>query len=501
MRQALSLLLLLGLTTATLFRNSMGIARGFGLRLLESKDSSLETSDDEETEVDEDSQDDGGTYYYEGDDDSETETYQDDDEVEESCEVDEEDITTTEVDSHQEYIVQEVNGGCEHCEDEFLQVADSYPQLSGDMYDNDETDSSYLTLVSPSSSTDAVNWEEDIYDGDEQEYSDDKEGTDNPAAVHSFLQEVDNALDRDEDDLPDDFDDSGDDASNGDLAFILVSTFVDGESGLGTVVVIPEEDEGTFTLISGLDKPVGICFDVEHDFLYVVDSTFGTEGYIYQFSIDWDDDDTFELASPDYTIVYQGANPYSCFVDEYGNLYFTDASDNKVNMVQYLDLWSGFTNYFVTLYAKDDDHGQVSTPVGVTVYESEDLYFVNNNVDDSAAVLVKGTAIVADTNGATLQDLAVTSYGGWGVAVSDDYVYFTTGGANVWVYDLDEEELSIKSNKYIEDPRGICYSENSVYVADYARGQVTELEDDDDHEEGDLWEAVEHAYALFCVNY
>jgi sugar lactone lactonase YvrE len=449
--------------------------------------SSSETSSEEEEEEEETSVE------------SYDETSEDSDET---CEVDEEDITTTEVDTHQEYIVQEVDGGCEHCDDEFLQVSESsYPQLSGDMYDNDETDSSYLTLVSPSSSTDAVSWEDDIYDGDEQEYSDDKEDTDNPAGVHSFLQEVDNALNRDEDDLPDDFDDSGDDPSDGELAFILVTTFVDEEAGRGTVVVVPEEDEEIFTLITGLDKPVGICFDVEHDFLYVVDSTFGSEGYIYQFTIDWDDDDTFELATTDYTVVYQGANPYSCFVDEYGNLYFTDAYDEQINLIQYIDLWSGFTNYFVTLYARDDEHAQVSTPVGVTVYESEDLYFVNNNVDNGAAVLVKGRTVVAEANGEQLEDLATASYGGWAVAVSDDYVFFTTGGANVWVYDLDDEELSIKSNKYIEDPRGICYSDDSVYVADFARGQITELDDDADDEEGELWEAVENAYALFCVNY
>jgi hypothetical protein len=182
-------------------------------------------------------------------------------------------------------------------------------------------------------------------------------------------------------------------------------------------------------------------------------------------------------------------------------LYFTDAADNAINFIQYLDLWSGFTNYYVTLYSGDDDHTQISTPVGVTVYESEDLYFVNNNIEDGAAVLVKGQAVVAQTNGELLEDLAIGSHGGWGVAVSDDYVYFTSGGANVWVYDLDDEEVSIKTNKYIEDPRGICYSDDSVYVADFARGQIIELDDDDDNESGDLWEAVEHAYALFCVNY
>jgi 6-phosphogluconolactonase (cycloisomerase 2 family) len=70
-------------------------------------------------------------------------------------------------------------------------------------------------------------------------------------------------------------------------------------------------------LIASLDKPVGMCFDNNNEFLYVVDPTFGDQGYIYQFSIDWDDDDNFMLKNTEYTMVYQGANPYSSSVDEY----------------------------------------------------------------------------------------------------------------------------------------------------------------------------------------
>jgi hypothetical protein len=52
-----------------------------------------------------------------------------------------------------------------------------YPQLSGNLYDNDETDSSYLTLVSPSSDTKQVEWVENIYVGYDSEYEDDLEDT------------------------------------------------------------------------------------------------------------------------------------------------------------------------------------------------------------------------------------------------------------------------------------------------------------------------------------
>jgi hypothetical protein len=60
------------------------------------------------------------------------------------------------------------------------------------------------------------------------------------------------------------------------------------------VWVIPadREDEG-YILLSGLDQPVSLCFDVNNEFLYVLDLIFGAEGKIYQYEIRWDDDEAF----------------------------------------------------------------------------------------------------------------------------------------------------------------------------------------------------------------
>lgn len=422
--------------------------------------------------------------------------------VDENCDVADE-MTVTEVSEYDEYIVQEIDGGCEHCDDElFLELrADIYPQLSGDLYDNDETDASYLTLVSPSSDTDQVTWN-DVYDGDESEYEDDLEDTNNPAALQNTLLEIDNALGRDLDDLPDDLDDEGDDQIDGDFLFILVTTFDEDINGSGKVIVIPEDDdEENFTLISGLDKPVGLCFDNNNEFLYVTDPTFGEIGYIYQFSIDWDSDDTFTLRTEEYVIVYTGANPNSCFVDEYGNVYFTEASENQINMISYLDLWAGYTNYYYTIYERDDDTTEIDTPVGISVYDSNDLYFVNNNVDNGAPVLAKTEANVKGTNSKSIKRKVEGKSGAWGVAVSEDYVYFTTAEGSLWAMDREDKfEATQKAEKFFAEARGVCYGDDDVYVADFSRGQIFQFSDDDDEESGEVWEDVERPYALYCVN-
>jgi hypothetical protein len=422
---------------------------------------------------------------------------------EEYCDVDDEveSVTVEEVD---EYVVQEVEGGCDHCDELLFLQDDSYPQLTGDMEDNDETDSSSLVLVSPSSDTDRITWYE-IEDEDEQEYQDNVEDSSNPAVSQQalFLQAVDNALDRDEDDLPDDVEDEGDDAVDGDLYWMLVSSFTNDEAGAGKVFLLPEDKpEEMTTFISGLDKPVGICFDSNNDFMYVADPTFGDKGYIYQFSIKWDEDSYFELRSTEYTIIYEGANPYSCFVDEYGNLYFVDASDNTINMVSYLDLWSGFTNYYYTLYSRDDDHKTINTPVGINVFDSEDLYFVNNVVDEEAAVLNRAQAKVKGENSASIEQKVKGENGGWALAVSDDYVYFTTTDGNLWVLDRDDKsDTSIKVEGVLSDARGICYGDANVYVADFGSNKILKFDDDNDSEDGDVWTAVENPYAVYCVNY
>ncbi len=80
------------------------------------------------------------------------------------------------------------------------------------------------------------------------------------------------SLDRDDDEIPEDIEDDGDDNNDGDKMWVLISSFQDGEEKSGKIWAVPEDDndEG-FTLISGLNRPTGVCFDVNHEFLYVCD--------------------------------------------------------------------------------------------------------------------------------------------------------------------------------------------------------------------------------------
>ena len=347
---------------------------------------------------------------------------------------------------------------------------------------------------------DAVEDAEDSDDAGEvadavEEAQEDAEEAQLDAAQDQIELVADNAVDQD--DAPD-IDESGDDHSDGATEWILVSSYDETKENSGKIWVIPEDDEDEgYVLISGLDIPVGICFDVNNEFLYVVDWTYGATGVIYQYEVDWDDDDDFEISRDVYTVIYDGAKANDCSVDEYGNLYFT-TENHQINIVSYLDLWSGFTNQHVSIY--NDLAGKVQYPQGIDVIGSDDIWFVNAGDTNSVhGVLNEADAKTKFLNSEEIYTRVSGDFKSWGVAASDDYVFFTAED-KVYVWDIDDEELHIK-NKEIDNPRGIAYGDNEIYVVDALDGAIYKIDaDDEDEELTDSWVKVEGAYAIFCVN-
>lgn len=171
---------------------------------------------------------------------------------------------------------------------------------------------------------------------------------------------------------------------DGDLAYLLVTSFTEGEELSGKVWVIdggnPQESG---LLLTGLSQPVGLCFDQNNSFLYAIDQALNGNGYIYQYEISWDKK-RFELSRPVYATIYQGAIVFSCSVDQYGNLFFTTDTD-KINMISFDDLWSGFQNRQVTIY--DNKSSKVSEPKGLDISEGDEIWYVNHSNTDHVGSL------------------------------------------------------------------------------------------------------------------
>lgn len=228
-----------------------------------------------------------------------------------------------------------------------------------------------------------------------------------------------NPLGRDSDELPDTPGDKGREPNSGDFQWLLISTFIEGQTETGKVWAAPADSpEDAYALIVGLERPNAICFDPNHDFLYVCDSS---QGVIYQYVVDWDDDDRFIISSDVVTRIISNANPQSCAIDAYGNLYYTDT--DSINVVAYLDLWGGYEGQNRVLYEGGD---LMDGPKGLDVYRSRRIYYVNSRNTGDAGLLNMAPTRSETTRIAVREDRI-----GRDVAVSPEYAYFTDGDGSV----------------------------------------------------------------------
>jgi len=180
----------------------------------------------------------------------------------------------------------------------------------------------------------------------------------------------------------DDYDSHPDANHHGETYFVIATSFDVNTENSGLIWVVKQnEPETGGVLITGLANPLSVCFDVHNNFLYAVEHNADENvGKIYQYEINWDKEDTFELASPEYVVVYEGIPVTSCAVDPFGNLYFT-STDHSINALSFVDAWSGYTNRHVSIYNKQTN--KIQDPRGIDVHGHDELWFVNAGGDEN----------------------------------------------------------------------------------------------------------------------
>ncbi|CAG9332089.1 unnamed protein product [Blepharisma stoltei] len=315
-----------------------------------------------------------------------------------------------------------------------------------------------------------------------------------------------NPLDRDEDNhqLPEDSDDGGDEYSGGDTYYILATSFIDNEESTGKVYVIPmKSEDSSFEILGGLEKPVGICFDINNNFLYVVDAGTGNnDGYIYQYEISWDKEKSFALSRNIYVIVYEGESPYDCKVDKYGNLYFVESSLNQINAISYLDLYTGLKNQQYTLYQADSDSNtDISSPCALDLYESEGIYYVNNEDFDTSGTVNYALINSTTINANDIQQCVTHDVAPWGVTYSEEErVFYSLDSGELCGFDIGNNTDSFVKVSQLSEPRGLCYGDGKIYISDHSDGVIYRVKDNDEEETPTAIVNLQGAYAVFCVN-
>lgn len=72
----------------------------------------------------------------------------------------------------------------------------------------------------------------------------------------------------------------------------------------------------------------------------------------------------------------------------------------------------------------------------------------------------------------------------------------------MWAYRVrDRANLYLKTSGVLSSPRGVCYSDGRVYVADSAQGQIYRFHDSRAEETPAAFLLLEDAFALECVSH
>ncbi|OMJ84455.1 hypothetical protein SteCoe_14408 [Stentor coeruleus] len=270
---------------------------------------------------------------------------------------------------------------------------------------------------------------------------------------------------------------AGLDYHEGDAQHIIFTTFINDKPDTGKIWTYSYERSDTIrSILEGFQRPTGVCYDVNHDFMYVVDKGFDSgEGSIYQYQMNRKDD-YLDLANGVYVVVYTGT-PSDCKVDPYGNLYLLDSAASSISFITYADLYFGYTNAYTTYYVQNEDNTIINSPYALDLISNEDIYFVNNNPDPTVSTLNLAEAEVDELNGETILELVEEGETvAWGVTVAGSIVYYSLDNGEVKGYNIERKTVAVYSSDFFISPKGLSYGEGKIYVADNGEGTLYSMD-------------------------
>ena len=266
-----------------------------------------------------------------------------------------------------------------------------------------------------------------------RDYVIDSDDYNNPAArnYRSFIDvsPEQNPMGRDTDELPSDPNDIGKEHYRGDLSWVLVTSWTAGEVNTGKVWAVPrdrDDRDQAFVLVGGLQTPTGVCFDRNHEFVYVCDPGQGT---IYQYSVNWKGEKRFVLDSDLVATIAQNVTAQDCTVDAYGNLFYVDSAANSIVEVDYLSLWAGYLTIGRVMYTAEDFPGLLSAPQAIDIWKSRTIYYINGANSRDVGVLNSANADF-DREEITIE--VREDRVPYGLAVTPDYAYFSLSDGSVF---------------------------------------------------------------------
>lgn len=303
-------------------------------------------------------------------------------------------------------------------------------------------------------------------------------------------QMVDEGLNRDPDSYPKDPAERGNEYHEGDLSYIFVTSFLSDANSTGKFFAFDYKNPENLVEFEGFDRPTGTCYDVNNDFLYVVENGGDSKGiYMFQMKREYN---SIEFKDGSYVIVFSGT-AFDCKVDAYGNLYYTEQADGSIRKMTYSDLYFGFTNTDTVVYS---DVEGLDKPGSMELRDSETLYFINTGNTYNNGTVNKASV---ESSESEINVIIQESSRGQGLAVTEDKIYYSLKNGAIKSYSFTTGDIQTYSRE-LEKPIGLCTSNHKVFAMDYAGGAIYEGEDLLS-ENMEVFAYVQAPYSCFCLNY
>ena len=319
----------------------------------------------------------------------------------------------------------------------------------------------------------------------------------------SFLQDIaDPSLLRDSNEAPSELHSPSEEYTDGNTRYILFTTYISGTLGAGKVYAMTENNKSSASIvIEGLDYPAAVCFDKNHNFLYVVEEgNSELQGSISMYQISWNTEDSFKLANSVSVKVYQGL-PSDCKVDGYGNLYFTDSQANLIGMIVYSDLYYYISsNKFTDLYVATNSDNHIGSPIGIEILDSKDIYFINNEDLTSSDTLITASTNVHSVNQFPVNVL--TNDGpAKGIALTGQNIYYSLSSGDIKSYNINGKTTNTISSGFFNGFVGLCYGDGYIYITNNQAGELYSFSlEDRRNTQPKIIAYVQAITSCYCVN-
>mmetsp|Transcript_24026 Transcript_24026/g.42679 ORF Transcript_24026/g.42679 Transcript_24026/m.42679 type:complete len:373 (-) Transcript_24026:13-1131(-) len=294
-----------------------------------------------------------------------------------------------------------------------------------------------------------------------------------------------------------DFENPGESSSPGINLIVLMTSFVTNQNSTGQLWAIYEEDpEAPEIVIQALNKPIGVCVDVNNDYMYIVEQASPDgKGAVYRYEVSWNSKEFDVKAGP--VTVLTSDEPTDCDVDVYGNLYVTDATLQRIVAISFLDLETQNYEWFNMYTSKQF---QLNTVAALDVDDSGNLYYINGKVSNNGGLINRGRTNITETNEDQPETLVTQDLIGWSIALTPENIFFTASKQGIYGVNLATPGTPLLITE-LTTPKGMCYADGSVYVADVNTASIYKLSDSLEADaDPEVYLTLSNPYALECIN-